>query len=122
MRGDVPEEIDGHHQPQRRDGGKHQHGLPWLQGPAPVPGEDGRAPGQDEGESGHADELGQQAPQPVIGIGPVGMATLAADPVGLVFAARASGPELAGLPEPEVGGLGERDARAPSFEAASEDR
>ena len=37
---------------------------------------------------------------------------LAADPVGLVFAARTPGPELAGLPELEVGGLGERDARA----------
>ena len=37
---------------------------------------------------------------------------LAADPVGLVFAARAPGPELAGLPELEVGGLNESDARA----------
>ncbi len=37
---------------------------------------------------------------------------LAADPVGLVFAARVPGTELAGLPELEVGGLGERDARA----------
>jgi DNA-binding CsgD family transcriptional regulator len=37
---------------------------------------------------------------------------LAADPVGLVFAARESGPELAGLPELEVGGLPEDDARA----------
>jgi hypothetical protein len=36
---------------------------------------------------------------------------LAADPVGLVFAARAPGPELAGLPELEVGGLNESDAR-----------
>ena len=37
---------------------------------------------------------------------------LAADPVGLVFAAREPGAELAGLPELEVGGLGEVDARA----------
>jgi len=37
---------------------------------------------------------------------------LAADPVGLVFAAREPGGELAGLPELEVGGLGESDARA----------
>ena len=37
---------------------------------------------------------------------------LAADPVGLVFAARVPRTELAGLPELEVGGLGERDARA----------
>ncbi len=37
---------------------------------------------------------------------------LAADPVGLVFAARVPGPELAGLPELEVGGLRESDARA----------
>src|ERR1700740_2975874 len=38
---------------------------------------------------------------------------LAADPVGLVFAAREPGPELAGLPELEVGGLPDGDARAP---------
>jgi len=37
---------------------------------------------------------------------------LAADPVGLVFAAREPGPELAGLPELEVGGLPEDYARA----------
>jgi DNA-binding CsgD family transcriptional regulator len=37
---------------------------------------------------------------------------LAADPVGLVFGAREPGGELAGLPELEVGGLGESDARA----------
>jgi hypothetical protein len=37
---------------------------------------------------------------------------LAADPVGLVFAAREPGGELAGLPELEVGGLRESDARA----------
>ena len=37
---------------------------------------------------------------------------LAADPVGLVFAARVPGPELEGLPELLVGGLGEGDARA----------
>jgi AAA ATPase domain len=37
---------------------------------------------------------------------------LAADPVGLVFAARTPGPELAGLGELEVGGLNESDARA----------
>jgi DNA-binding CsgD family transcriptional regulator len=37
---------------------------------------------------------------------------LAADPVGLVFAARVPGPELAGLPELLVHGLGEEDARA----------
>ena len=37
---------------------------------------------------------------------------LGADPVGLVFAAREPGPELAGLPELEVGGLSEADARA----------
>jgi DNA-binding CsgD family transcriptional regulator len=37
---------------------------------------------------------------------------LAADPVGLVFAARVPGPELAGLPELELGGLDESDARA----------
>jgi hypothetical protein len=36
---------------------------------------------------------------------------LAADPVGLVFAARVPGDELAGLPEPAVGGLAEGDAR-----------
>ena len=36
---------------------------------------------------------------------------LAADPVGLVFAARAAGEELAGLPELAVEGLDERDAR-----------
>ena len=37
---------------------------------------------------------------------------LAANPVGLVFAAREPSAELAGLPELEVGGLGEVDARA----------
>ena len=37
---------------------------------------------------------------------------LAADSVGLVFAAREPGAELAGLPELEVGGLRETDARA----------
>jgi hypothetical protein len=37
---------------------------------------------------------------------------LAADPVGLVFAARVAGPELAGLPELTVEGLAEGDARA----------
>src|SRR5262249_52325993 len=36
---------------------------------------------------------------------------LAADPVGVVFAAREPGAELAGLPEVEVGGLGDSDAR-----------
>jgi DNA-binding CsgD family transcriptional regulator/tetratricopeptide (TPR) repeat protein len=36
---------------------------------------------------------------------------LAADPVGLVFAARDPGADLAGLPELEVGGLRNRDAR-----------
>ena len=37
---------------------------------------------------------------------------LSADPVGLVFAAREPGPELAGLPEMELGGLKGDDARA----------
>src|ERR1700733_444406 len=37
---------------------------------------------------------------------------LAADPVGLVFAARVPGAELAGLPELAVAGLREEDARA----------
>ena len=37
---------------------------------------------------------------------------LAADPVGLVFAARVPGEELAGLPELPVAGLGDDDARA----------
>jgi len=37
---------------------------------------------------------------------------LAADPVGLVFAVRDSRPELTGLPELEVGGLPDEDARA----------
>ena len=37
---------------------------------------------------------------------------LAAEPVGLVFAARMAGAELAGLPELAVEGLGEEDARA----------
>jgi hypothetical protein len=37
---------------------------------------------------------------------------LAADPVGLVFAARKPGTELAGLPELAVEGLGQQDARA----------
>ncbi|MGD0560411.1 MAG: AAA family ATPase [Streptosporangiaceae bacterium] len=37
---------------------------------------------------------------------------LAADPVGLVFAVRVTEPELAGLPELAVEGLGEEDARA----------
>jgi DNA-binding CsgD family transcriptional regulator len=37
---------------------------------------------------------------------------LAADPVGVVFAAREPGAELAGLPELAVAGLRERDARA----------
>jgi len=37
---------------------------------------------------------------------------LAVDPVGLVFAAREPGDELAGLPELEVEGLRDRDARA----------
>ena len=37
---------------------------------------------------------------------------LAADPVGVVFAAREPGPEVTGLPELEVGGLREDDARA----------
>jgi len=36
---------------------------------------------------------------------------LGADPVGLVFAARVPGQDVAGLPELVVGGLGERDAR-----------
>ena len=36
---------------------------------------------------------------------------LAADPVGLVFAARVPGEDVAGLPELVVGGLAERDAR-----------
>jgi DNA-binding CsgD family transcriptional regulator len=37
---------------------------------------------------------------------------LAADPVGLVFAVRDPGPELTGLPELEVAGLRDHDARA----------
>jgi hypothetical protein len=37
---------------------------------------------------------------------------LGADPVGLVFAAREPGAELAGLPELDVGGLEDEDARA----------
>ena len=37
---------------------------------------------------------------------------LAADPVGLVFAARVPGQDVAGLPELVVEGLAERDARA----------
>jgi predicted ATPase len=37
---------------------------------------------------------------------------LAAEPVGLVFAARVPGEELAGLPELAIGGLAEGDARA----------
>jgi DNA-binding CsgD family transcriptional regulator/tetratricopeptide (TPR) repeat protein len=37
---------------------------------------------------------------------------LAADPVGLVFAAREPGAELVGVPELEVDGLGDEDARA----------
>ena len=37
---------------------------------------------------------------------------LGADPVAMVFAARESGAELAGLPELEIGGLGDSDARA----------
>ena len=37
---------------------------------------------------------------------------LAAEPVGLVFAARTAGAELTGLPELAVEGLGEEDARA----------
>jgi DNA-binding CsgD family transcriptional regulator len=37
---------------------------------------------------------------------------LAAEPVGLVFAVRVTEPELAGLPELAVEGLGEQDARA----------
>ena len=37
---------------------------------------------------------------------------LAADPVGLVIAARDPGAALAGLPELEVTGLGDSDARA----------
>ncbi len=37
---------------------------------------------------------------------------LAADPVGLVFAAREPGADLAGLPELEIGGLQDDDARA----------
>jgi DNA-binding CsgD family transcriptional regulator len=37
---------------------------------------------------------------------------LAADPVGLVFAARVPGQDVAGLPELAVGGLADRDARA----------
>jgi DNA-binding CsgD family transcriptional regulator/tetratricopeptide (TPR) repeat protein len=37
---------------------------------------------------------------------------LGADPVGLVFAAREPGTALAGLPELEIGGLGDDDARA----------
>jgi len=37
---------------------------------------------------------------------------LAAEPVGLIFAARVPGEELAGLPELAVAGLGERDAQA----------
>ena len=37
---------------------------------------------------------------------------LAADPVGLVFGAREPGPELAGLPDMELGGLTGEDARA----------
>ena len=42
---------------------------------------------------------------------------LAADPVGLVFAARVAGAELAGLPELAVEGLAEEDAR-PLLESA----
>jgi len=37
---------------------------------------------------------------------------LAADPVGLVFAAREPSPDMAGLPDLEVGGLRDSDARA----------
>src|SRR5207244_2530773 len=43
---------------------------------------------------------------------------LAADPVGLVFAAREPGEELAGLAELEVGGLRDDDARALVWRAA----
>src|SRR5271169_5894008 len=44
---------------------------------------------------------------------------LAAEPVGLVFAARVAGAELAGLPELAVEGLGAADARAPLDAALS---
>src|SRR6201999_3300244 len=37
---------------------------------------------------------------------------LGADPVGLVFASREPGPGLTGLPELDLAGLGEQDARA----------
>jgi hypothetical protein len=40
--------------------------------------QDGRAAGQHERQPGHAEELGQQPPQPVIGVGPVGVAAGAA--------------------------------------------
>jgi predicted ATPase len=42
---------------------------------------------------------------------------LAAEPVGLVFAARVPGADLAGLPELAVAGLREEDARAAGFGA-----
>jgi DNA-binding CsgD family transcriptional regulator len=45
---------------------------------AAVAGQDRRAAGQHERQSGHADEFRQQPPRPVVGVGPVGPAPLAA--------------------------------------------
>src|SRR5262249_61528526 len=49
-----------------------RRGWRGWRGVAPVAGKEGRAPGQDEGRPGVADELGQQPPQPVVWVGPVG--------------------------------------------------
>ncbi len=76
---DVAEEVNGHDEAQRRHQREHQHRLPRLQSQASVPDQDGRGAGEDEGQPGHPDEFRQQAPEPVVGVGPVGVASLPAD-------------------------------------------
>jgi hypothetical protein len=73
-----------------------------------VAGEDGGAAGEDEGEPGHADELGEQPPEPVLVVCPVGVAwppteaISAALPMGsaLPTAALSVMEFMSGLPRP----------------------
>src|SRR6516165_7592613 len=73
---DVSQEVDGYDEPQRGDGRKYEDGLPRLEHMPAVANENCRAAREDECETSHPEELGQQPSQSVIGVRPVCVASL----------------------------------------------